>query len=126
LLETIIKPRASETNSAGHIGATVLPVWFEEGCHEFLRVTLGELDFYYFQARLEQDFQREIFHGHDVSVRTQVKCIGNSSVTLAQEVWQKGQRCAAATSVLVHVDRATNKPSPVSQALREQLQPVQG
>ncbi|MEC8369292.1 MAG: acyl-CoA thioesterase, partial [Pseudomonadota bacterium] len=38
MIETPIIPRVSETDGAGHIANTVIPIWFEGGWTEISRV----------------------------------------------------------------------------------------
>lgn len=121
MYESIIKPRISETNAAGHIGNTVVPIWFEEGRNEFLKHALSELSFPHMLARIEQNFKREIFYGTDVFIRTSAEKIGNSSVTLVQEVWQNNNLCAEGKSVIVHIDLTTRRPAQISDEVREHL-----
>jgi len=117
-----ILPRSSETNSGGHIGATALSVWFEEGCQDLIMHLLPGFDFNYFMARTEQNFLREIFHGTEVSVRNYVHKIGNSSVSIGHQVWQNNQLCSEAISVIVYVSRESNKPAPLPDFVRETLE----
>lgn len=112
--ECSIKPRVSEVNGAGHISNTAFPVWLEESRVEFLQFALKGKKFPYFLARIEQDFKKEIFLGADVTVKTMADKIGNSSLTLSQEVWQNGSLCIESKSVLVHINKEDNRPSPIS------------
>lgn len=119
--ECTIKPRVSEINGAGHIGNTVVPVWFEEGRVEFLRFALEGYEFPYMLARIEQNFRKEIYHGSDVLIKTGVEKIGNSSLAITQEVWQNNALCADGKSVLVHFDRKLKRPSPITETVRNLL-----
>jgi len=119
--ECTIKPRVSEVNGAGHISNTVFPVWLEESRVEFLQSALKGTKFEYFLARIEQDFKREVFLGADVLIKTIVERIGNSSLTISQEVWQNDSLCAGSKSVLVHINKADNRPSPISEEDRALL-----
>jgi acyl-CoA thioester hydrolase len=121
-----IRPRVSEVNGAGHIGNTVFPVWLEECRVEFLQYVLQGKTFPYFLARLEQDFKKEVFLGSDVSIKTVVEKIGNSSLTISQEVWQNNSLCAESQSVLVHIDRKDNLPAPISDEDRSRLKLLTG
>jgi acyl-CoA thioester hydrolase len=121
MYESTIKPRISETNAAGHIGNTVVPIWFEEGRNEFLQFALSNCSFPYMLARIEQNFKREIFYGTDVFIRTSVGKIGNSSVSLIQEVWQKGAICADGESVIVHINREIKRPATINDTMRDLL-----
>ena len=56
-----ITPRISETNLGGHIGAVVIPVWFEEARFAFINEILQGAGFRHFLVRYEIDFKKEIF-----------------------------------------------------------------
>jgi len=109
-----IKPRVSEVNGAGHISNTVFPVWLEESRVAFLHSALQGRRFEYFLARIEQDFRKEIFLGSEVLIKTFATKIGTSSLTISQEVWQNESLCAESTSVLVHINKADNRPAPIT------------
>lgn len=119
--ETVIKPRTSEINAAGHVGNTVVPIWFEEGRNEFLQSVFAPVRFRYMLARIEQNFRKEMHYGTDVFIRTAVDRIGNSSLALVQEVWQKGTLCAEGRSVLVHINGDTKRPTTITDGARESL-----
>ena len=46
MFTTPITPRASETDGAGHINNTVVPVWFEAGRREIFRIFTPDLTCY--------------------------------------------------------------------------------
>lgn len=116
-----IKPRVSEVNGAGHISNTVFPVWLEESRVAFLQSALKGKQFPYFLARIEQDFRKEVFLGSDVLIKTVPQKIGSSSLTISQEVWQNESLCAESKSVLVHINKQDNRPSPISEEDRALL-----
>jgi len=119
--EFAIKPRVSEVNGAGHISNTVFPVWLEESRVAFLRFALAGTTFKYFLARMEQDFRKEVFLGSDVLIKTVAQKVGNSSLTITQEVWQNEALCAESKSVLVHINKEDNSPAPISAEHRVRL-----
>lgn len=104
-----ITPRISETNLGGHIGAVVIPVWFEEARFAFIDEILQGAEFLHFIARYEIDFKKEIFYGTPVKIHTFVEKIGNRSITFSQEVIQNRELCAIGKSVAVSIDFQTRK-----------------
>ena len=122
MFEIVMKPRVSETNAAGHIGNTVVPIWFEEGRTEFFRDLLSGVLFFTMLVRIEQNFRREIFYGSDVLIKTAIERVGSSSVSLTQEVWQNDSLVADGKSVVVHIDMATKRPTPISEEVRVLLE----
>ena len=119
--ETVFQPRVTEINFAGHVSNTVLPVWYEEACHDFFRHQLNNELFPYLMIRMDQLFKREMFHGTQVVVKTSVGKIGRTSLTLYQEVWQNDIKAAEATSVLVYINNTTNQPEPLPEELCNRL-----
>ena len=117
--ETVIKPRISEVNAFDHISNTVIPVWLEEALQEFFLETLRSTTFTYLLANLEQNFRREILYGNPVQIKTSIKQLGNSSVSLVQEVWQDGTLAVDAKSVVVYVNKETRRSAPLPLAIRE-------
>ena len=119
----IISPRAAEVRG-NHISNTVPPIWFEEArvplYPEIERATspvarLGVV------RRAIYDYQRELFHGGDVEIRTSVKSIGNSSAVFFQEAWQFDKLAMTAETVIVMIDGSTNQKLAISEQGRELL-----
>jgi len=119
--EIVIKPRTSEVNASGHVSNTAIPVWLEEARIEFFEELLAPTRFIYMLVNLEQNFRREIFNDTTVQVKTRVKQVGNSSVTLTQEVWQRRSLAVEAQSVVVYVDNNTGQPIHLPPKMRELL-----
>lgn len=117
--ETVIKPRISEVNGLDHISNTVIPVWLEEALQEFLLEALQSTTFYYMLANLEQNFRREVLHGTPVQIKTGIKKLGNSSVSLIQEVWQNGALAVDSKSVLVCINKESKQSDILPSAVRE-------
>ena len=117
-----ITPRISETNLGGHIGAVVIPVWFEEARFAFINETLRGAGFRHFMVRYEIDFKKEIFYGTRVKIHTFVEKIGSSSITFIQEVIQNEDICAIGKSVSVYIDSETRKAKPIPQETKVLLQ----
>lgn len=117
-----ITPRISETNLGGHIGAVVIPVWFEEARFAFINDMLNGSEFRHFLVRYEIDFKKEIFYGKMVKVHTFVEKIGDRSITFGQEVIQNEEICAAGKSVVVYIDSATRKPEYIPQETKALFQ----
>lgn len=126
MFETIIHPRVSETDAVGHINNTVVPVWFEAGRNELFEI-FGPTDNFsnwrMIVAGFAVDFAHELVFHAPVTVRTWIERIGNSSLTLHEELHQLGTRCATGRTTYVHVDPATMRPARISDAIREQLTP---
>lgn len=115
---TPIVPRLSDTDLGGHINNTAVAQWLE----------MGRTDFYLnhhpavpavMLRRLELEYDREMRYQQPAEVRTGVIRIGNTSLTLRQEVWQGDQCCARAVAVDCFFDPAIRRPAPMSGQQRE-------
>ncbi len=124
-----LTPRYSETDALGHITNTALPVWFEEArapIFEIFMPGLGLEDWNLILKKLEVEFHRELFHGSQVEVRTWVAHLGKTSLTVAQEAWQKGALAASGRTTLIHFDFRARKPAPIPQDVRRRLEAEAG
>lgn len=117
-----ITPRISETNLGGHIGAVVIPVWFEEARFAFINETLQGVGFRHFIVRYEIDFKKEIFYGIIAKIHTFVEKIGGRSITFGQKVIQNGDICVIGKSTVVHIDSETRKMKSISQETKALFQ----
>lgn len=123
--ELEIQPRFCETDALGHISNTTLPIWLEAARFPFFTETLpaGSLkDWPLIMARIEIDFVQQLFVDDPVLVKTAVSRIGNSSFSVCQEVWQNDRVAAKASTVMVHFDFETQKPTPIPSVIREKLE----
>lgn len=120
-----IKPRFCETDALGHINHAVLPTWFEEGRIDIFRIfnpTLAIDSWNLILKHLEIDFTAQIWQTQPVDIETAIAHIGNTSLTVAQRALQDGAQCAVGKVVLVHFDYATQKPAPIPDAIRAELE----
>lgn len=124
MFTTQIHPRFSDTDALGHINNTVIPVWFLEAREPVLRLFSPVLDMTEAAlavVRTEIDFVAEIRFGADVEVRTEVAKLGNSSLQLAQEVWQDGKLTARGLATLVNFDPQQRCAAPIPDSVRAKL-----
>ena len=129
MFSTRIHPRFSDTDALGHINNTVIPVWFLEAREPVLRLFSPDLtltEAALAVVRIEVDYVAETRFGSDVEVRTRVAKLGNSSLQLAQEVWQDGTLTARGLATLVNFDpqqrRATAIPAAIRGVLTEHME----
>lgn len=120
-----VSPRFCETDALGHINNTVVPVWFEKAREPIFRLFSPDLsvkDWRLILARIEVDFQAQIFYGKDLDIRTWIERIGNSSIVIVQEAVQNDVVCAVGKSVMIHFDYQQQSSAPVPDHIREQLE----
>ena len=122
-----IAPRFCETDALGHVNNTVVPVWFEKGREPIFKLFTPDMDVRNWKliiARITVDFLAEIHYGTDldVEIRTGLVKIGNSSMTIRQEVWQRGECCARGDAVMIHYDYQASKSVPIPDQIRTVLE----
>ncbi|WP_163577932.1 acyl-CoA thioesterase [Halomonas faecis] len=127
-----IEPAFYDTDALGHVNNTRLPAWFELARNDLFKLFTPDLDpakWRLIMARMEIDYRAELHYGHEIELRTYLARLGNSSFTVAQEAWQKGELTNLGHTVLVHFDHATKRAVPIEgelrAALESHLQPIE-
>lgn len=119
-----VEPRFSETDALGHINNTVVPAWFEQGRMDIFKIFNPDLSLAKWNLilkKMEVDFVAQIYLFSPVEVRTSILAVGNTSFTVHQEVWQKGQLVAQGDCVMVHFDYENQTKAPIPAAVLEKL-----
>ncbi|AQQ69120.1 thioesterase [Microbulbifer agarilyticus] len=119
-----IEPRFSETDALGHINNTVVPVWFEQGrtpIFELFNPTLDLQKWNLILKKMDVDFVAQIYLYSPVEIRTSLSNVGNTSMTIHQEVWQKGKLVAQGDCVMVHFDYAQQTKAPIPEDVKQTL-----
>lgn len=120
-----VEPRFCETDALGHINNTVIPQWFEQGrlpIFHLFNPDLSLAEWNLILKKMEVDFVAQIFLFSPVEIRTAITSIGNTSLTIHQEVWQKDELVARGECVMVHFDYEKQAKAPIPADVREQLQ----
>ena len=124
MFEFQIIPREIEVSS-GHIPNTVTPTWFEHArtpLREKVTQLSGHSVFFGTVRHACYDFQRELFGGSEVIIRTWITRIGTSSATCRQEAWQFNERAVIAETILVAIDNLLRRKAPLSPTARAYLE----
>lgn len=124
-----ISPRFTETDGLGHINNTVIPVWCEAARKPIFEIFNPELDLQHWNlivAGFTVAFIAPTYYGKDVTVKTYVSRIGNSSFELTQTCWQAGHKTAEVKTTLVHYDYKVEKSCPIAEDIRAVLAGLQG
>jgi len=125
MFKRTLSPRFAETDALGHLSNTTLPIWFEDAREPIFQIFNPELNLASWNlilARIEVDFVRQIYYGSEVVIRTYVIKVGNTSFTLLQEAWQKGELAARGTATMVYFDYASQHSAKIPEIYREQLE----
>ena len=124
MIETPIIPRVSETDGAGHINNTVIPIWFEGGRTEIFRVLTPDLDFKNWRVALVNmniDYLAQTYFQDPAVVRTWVDKVGTKSFTLYEELWLGTRLCAKGTATYVYFNYDDQEAKPVPENVRAAL-----
>lgn len=124
MFSEIITPRFSDTDALGHINNTMLPIWFEGARNPVFKIFTPTLELSTWPlilAKIDVNFEAQIFYGEALEVRTYISRIGGSSFDVFQELWQNGHRVANGTSVMVHFDYKTQSSAAIPESIKEQL-----
>jgi len=120
--EKRVEIRWRDVDAYHHVNNAVYATYLEECRDEWVEHTLGDAGdvWDYVLARVAIDFRRELTQEDDtVLVRCRLARIGNSSVTLAEEIrTEDGVLSAQAEAVLVARDRASGRSRPLTEAER--------
>lgn len=116
--------RFADLDMQGHANNNAIGVYFETGRVAIMQA-LGRFGaatrWTVVVARLVTDFRAQLNFPAEIRVGVRIRRIGNTSVTMGLAVFD-GDRCAATQeAVMVLVDKASGKPTPVPDDLRAGL-----
>jgi acyl-CoA thioester hydrolase len=120
-----LQPRFSETDALGHINNSALPVWLEEARVDVFRIfnpSLQTATWNLILKKYDIEFLEQIWRTEPVEIQTSIEHIGNSSLTVLQRVRQAGKEVVRGRTVLVHFDYKTNRPAPIPEDIKKQLE----
>lgn len=118
------KLRYGDTDRQGHINNAVFMTFLETGRVEILHKPQSPLyddNAEFVLANINLNLLGEIEWPGDVQIGTSVIKIGNSSVTLYQQIFQNGICVASAESVVVQMNTITRKSQAISESARVSL-----
>lgn len=127
--EKHIEIRWRDVDAYRHVNNAVYATYLEEGRDEWLEGTLGDVgsSWDFVLARVAIDFRRELrLEDEAVMVSCRLERIGNSSLTLREQIRTRGGELAAESqAVLVARDRASGRSRPLSEPEREVFEQAQ-
>ena len=126
--EKRVEIRWSDVDAYMHVNNAVYATYLEECRDEWVDRALGDLGdaWDFVLARVAIDFRRELrLEDQEVVVSCTLQRIGNSSVTLSEEIrTREGDLSAEAEAVLVARDRELGRSRPLTEAEREAFEGV--
>ena len=127
MIFTNIVPRVSETDGVGHINNVFVPIWFEAGRREIIRIFSPKLDFLNWKLALVKvtvESVDQLYLAEEVEIRTGIEKIGNSSFTIKEEIHQTNRLCAKGEAIYVNFNFKEKKSEAISNEIRDKLQSV--
>ncbi|HEU4972078.1 MAG TPA: thioesterase family protein [Gaiellaceae bacterium] len=126
--EKRVEIRWSDVDAYMHVNNAVYATYLEECRDEWVDRALGDLGdaWDFVLARVAIDFRRELrLEDEEVVVSCTLQRIGNSSVTLSEEIrTREGELSAEGEAVLVARDRELGRSRPLTEAEREAFEGV--
>lgn len=102
-IETRLIPRFSDTDAMGHINNTAVTQWLEAGRMDFymnhMKTSTPKV-----LRRIEIDYDGEMSFKDEAIIRTGAERLSNKTITLRQEIFQRGKRCVKALIVECYFD----------------------
>lgn len=126
MLEESLRVNFYDTDALQHVSNTALVRWYEGARDPIFRYFSPELDLESWPlivASYKVDLLKQIFLG-DVTIKTGISRIGNSSFVVLQEAWQNGDKCSSGETVMVHYNYETKKSEPIPGSVREKLEEI--
>ena len=124
---TQIPLRYGDTDRQGHVNNAVYCTFFESGRCAFLFTEDGSIageGKNFVIVKLTLDYIEEVNFPGVVEVGSKIASIGKSSFTVEQAAFKDGVCCSTAQSIIVQIDAATKKSSPMSDQLIAALKRV--
>jgi acyl-CoA thioester hydrolase len=118
---TDIQVRFNDTDALGHLNNTAYALYAEQARVMFFH-SLGMEKVTLILAHISLDFRKQVTFGDSVYVETKVEKIGNSSVTLLQNVFANNVLAVETKSVVVLFDYEAQKPKKIPNDLRRGLE----
>lgn len=123
-LQTFDKIRYADTDRQGHVNNAVFSSFLETGRVELLYNNdwpLLQEGASFVIASLKMDFLAEMHWPGNADIGTGILKIGNSSVTVYQQIFQRDVCVARAETIIVQVNITTRKSTPLSESARRIL-----
>lgn len=102
----------------------MIPVWFEGARNPVFKLFTPEMNLKAWPlilAKIDVNFEAQIYYGKDIEVRTYISRIGGSSFDVYQELWQENNRVSFGTAVMVHFDYRSQSSAKIPDDIKKQL-----
>jgi len=116
------KFRIADTDLNGHINNNAIGQLYEAGRGEIISSVLGppaRREIGAALARVTIDYLAEAHYPGMARIGSRISRLGTSSITISQAIFVEGRCLGMAESVIVFLDKATRKSSPMPEHVRE-------
>lgn len=116
------KLRIQDTDLNGHVNNASIAALCEAGRGEIISAVAGvprERALGSALRRVTIEYLAEVHYPGMVRIGSAIVKVGNSSITIAQSLFENGRLFATAESVIVFTDRTTRRPAPMPEPWRE-------
>lgn len=116
------KLRIQDTDLNGHVNNASIAALCEAGRGEIISAVAGiprERALGSALRRVTIEYLAEVHYPGVVRIGSAIAKVGNSSITIAQSLFENGRCFATAESVIVFTDRATRRSAPMPEEWRE-------
>jgi acyl-CoA thioester hydrolase len=116
------KLRIQDTDLNGHVNNASIAALCEAGRGEIISAVAGtprERALGSALRRVTIDYLAEVHYPGVVRIGSRIAKVGNSSITIAQSLFEDGRCFATAESVIVFTDRTTRRSTPMPEEWRE-------
>lgn len=117
-----IQLRFNDTDAFGHLNNAVFATFTESARMAFLAEVAGFED-NLILANLNIDYLAQVKFTDTLRVTTGVQKLGNTSITLKQDILANDKTAAQVSSVVVIFDYATQSPTRITDMARAKLEP---
>ncbi len=124
-LQYEISPRFCELDGLGHINNSIYLQWFEQARTPLFKIFNPSLSLDKWNliiARTEVDYTLPFKIDGIVHIKTYLSKIGNSSMIIEHELFQKNQKAAHGRAVMIHYNYDLNKSISIPENYRKQLE----
>lgn len=115
------KLRIQDTDLNGHVNNASIAALCEAGRGEIISAVAGiprERPLASALRRVTIEYLAEVHYPGRVRIGSRIAKVGNSSITIAQSLFEEDRCFATAESVIVFTDRTTRRPAPMPEEWR--------
>ena len=126
MFEIKITPQFADIGPMRYVKNSVIGNWFEIGRNDIFRFFTPDLDLHPTKWKLimlktEHTFLNPIVFSKNVTIKTFVTHIGNTSFTVNHEAWQNNELKAEGSAVIVNFDFIKQEKQPIPENIKEKL-----